>query len=121
MTFLSEESRLLSQDKPKTKSSKLVAIPPESQASESDDSSEHSSEILPKVETQKKIIPALGIFLALMSVFCYSMGSALVNMLPELHSIEILVIRYEISLQNFQVKVLIIELVQMCKKPLQNI
>ncbi|CAG2104235.1 unnamed protein product, partial [Medioppia subpectinata] len=38
-------------------------------------------------------IPALGIMMAFMSVLCYSLGSAVVNLMPELHSLEILGIR----------------------------
>jgi len=39
-------------------------------------------------------IPAFGLLMALMSVFCFSVAALIVKILTELHSIEILVIRY---------------------------
>ncbi len=101
MTFIDEESHLLSPFHPKFKSKntpKYSEISADSEVVVSNENTDNSSED-PKPETEtskRKKIPALGIFLALMSVLCYSIGSAIVNLLPELHSIEILVIRYKL-------------------------
>ena len=40
-------------------------------------------------------IPAFGLLCAILSVICWSLGSLIVKMLTDLHSIEILVIRFE--------------------------
>ena len=100
MTYTDEES-LLSPFHPKfkkkTKNGKkmkerYITIP-----SESDGSDQCSQELAKVVKDEpqeaKKTIPALGIILAFLSVWCYSLGSAIVNLLPQLHSIEIMVIR----------------------------
>lgn len=39
-------------------------------------------------------IPAFGLLCAILSVICWSLGSLIVKILTDLHSIEILVIRY---------------------------
>lgn len=39
-------------------------------------------------------IPAFGLLMALMSVFCFSIGSVIVKVLTQMHSIQVLVIRY---------------------------
>ena len=41
-----------------------------------------------------KRIPAFGLLMALMSVFCFSIGSVIVKVLTQMHSIQVLVIRY---------------------------
>ncbi|XP_054166206.1 solute carrier family 35 member G1-like [Oppia nitens] len=56
---------------------------------------------------KRRHIPALGIFLAFMSVLCYSLGSAIVNLLPALHSLEILLIRSTFQFISFGFLVLV--------------
>ena len=95
MTYTDEES-LLSPFRPelqdanrkKKKMKNLIVIPPDSGVS-----AQNSQEIPKDVAQEKKPFPALGIILAFLSVWCYSLGSAMVNLLPQLHSLEIMSIR----------------------------
>lgn len=99
MTYTDEES-LLSPFHHKFKTNttngpkmtdKYIAIPSESD--DCDQSSEEVANVVKDAPQEKRTIPALGIILAFISVWCYSLGSAIVNLLPQLHSLEILVIR----------------------------
>lgn len=42
-------------------------------------------------------IPAFGLLMALISVVCFSIGSVIVKVLTEMHSIQVLVIRYSLN------------------------
>ena len=48
----------------------------------------------PKRRSIAHRIPAFGLLMSLMSVFCFSIGSVIVKVLTEMHSIQVLVIRY---------------------------
>ncbi|CAG2170306.1 unnamed protein product [Oppiella nova] len=69
--------------------------------------------LLPKPDADTRMgriarrIPALGIIMAFMSVLCYSLGSAIVNLMPELHSLEILMIRSIFQFVTFGTLVII--------------
>lgn len=55
---------------------------------------ENGDKLVQKRRSLAKKIPAFGLLMALMSVFCFSIGSVIVKVLTQMHSIQVLVIRY---------------------------